>query len=409
MTATDIDRHWTRTPLVRQPIFDRDLTVVAHELVHPGVEPRPGGTGDTRATAAVVVNGVVGIGLDRLTDGLPALVPLPHHLLISRQLEGLGPAPLWLAIGTDVDDHPAVAAALDRLRQEGQTILLRDLGPDDPRWSLLDHADLATVDAREIARPERRALLHRLQAAGVRLVATHVDTPHDADEVRTLGLDFLQGSFFMRPRLVTGRAPRHLAAHRVDILEAVADADLDLDRVEDLIRRDLQLADRFLRYVNAAAFGVRGHIDSIRHALMMLGTDRVRRWITLVVLAGTTDDKPDQLFATASVRAQLCESVGERAGLTHRRLELFMVGMFSLLDAVLDLPLAEAIEGLPLTDDARGALLGQDNELAMVLDAVVALQAGDWDHLERALGALALPDDAIATPYLQAISGVPPS
>ncbi len=401
MSAATTATTWISSPLVRQPIFDRDLHVVAHELTHRAVAL----TGDIRATASVIVDGIVGVGLDRLTDGLPALLPLPRNLLISGQLERLSPVPLWLGIGSDVDDQPAVRAALTALREEGHTIVLLGAATADSRWPLLDTVDLVSVDVGRIDGTARRGLLARLSGAPVRCLASSIDRPQLADEVVAEGCDYLQGTFFMRPREVVGRVPRHVTANRVQLLEAVADGDLDLERVEDLIRRDVQLADRFLRYVNAAAFGVRGHIDSIRHALLMLGTDRVRRWITLVVLAGSTDSKPDQLFVTASVRAQLCESIGERAGLGHRRLDLFMVGMFSLLDAVLDAPLEEAIEGLPLAPDARDALLGADNELAMILDAVVALQEGDWDRLEHALGVLSLPEDAVATPYLQAVSG----
>jgi EAL and modified HD-GYP domain-containing signal transduction protein len=202
-------------------------------------------------------------------------------------------------------------------------------------------------------------------------VATHPDHEFCVD----LGCDLFQGYFFCQPAVV---GTRSITANRLALLQVVAAlqrSDVELSDVEQLIARDVALSFRMLRYVNSAFFGVRSEVRSIGHALALLGLDNARRWATLSVLA-SVDDKPTELTLTALTRARFCELAGEELGLASGA-ELFTLGLFSVIDALMDTPMQDVVESLPLADDMRDALVHRRGPLGELLNAAAAREQGE--------------------------------
>ena len=218
-------------------------------------------------------------------------------------------------------------------------------------------------------------------AASVRrdLLAEKVESPEDHWFCLEAGCDLFQGYFFCRPLLLTQRS---VGANRVSLLQVVAalhDPEVELPDIEHLIARDVALSFRLLRYINSAFFGLRGEVRSIGQALALLGVDNVRRWATLGILANV-DDKPAELTVTALVRARFCELAGEQLGL-ERPAELFTLGMFSVIDALMDAPMRDVLSSLPFPQDMREALINRRGEKGLLLECVNMLELGE---LERA-------------------------
>lgn len=391
--------------LARQPILDPSGVVVAYELLYRSASFRASaGLGDaSAASASVLLDGWLGIGAARLTDGLTAYVNVGPDLLLGRQLLALASDGLVIELTEDVPVNPEVRAAVGELRDHGFKIALDDVVGDDPRLALLDLVDIVKLDVRASSRAERVAVAAAVQQRGLTLLAEKVETHEEHREAVALGATLVQGFYFATPEPVTAHRRRGLEPSQVELLDAVGRAEVDVEHVERLIRQDLDLADRFLRYVNAAAFGWRRQITSLRHALVLLGNERVRSWVALLVMGAVTSSKPRQLMVIASMRARFCESLGRMAQIDDA-FALFMAGMFSVIDAALDLPLERAIEGVPLPDAAREALLGRPSPVGTVLQAVIACERADWDRLGGALAALGISEDAIAEPYLDAIT-----
>jgi EAL and modified HD-GYP domain-containing signal transduction protein len=202
-------------------------------------------------------------------------------------------------------------------------------------------------------------------------VATHADHEFCAD----LGCDLFQGYFFCQPAVV---ATRQISANRLALLQVVAALQrpgVELSDVEQLVARDVALSFRMLRYVNSAFFGVRSEVRSIGHALALLGLDNARRWATLSVLA-SVDDKPTELTLTALTRARFCELAGAELELAGGS-ELFTLGLFSVVDALMDTPMQDVVESLGLADDMREALVHRRGPLGELLDAVAAREQGE--------------------------------
>lgn len=390
-------------PLItRRPIFDRSLEVVAYELL---AAPESAGSqaGPDRGAARVLVQGVLSHGLKALTGGKPLHVRASRRLLLDGHVSLLPPEAITVRIGDDVTADAEVVAALTELRTHGYRLLLSDFRADDPRAALNELVDGVVVDFRALTGSVRSAALRAAPRDLRHHVAEHVDDYDDFVAAFDLGCVAAQGDFFAHATPVEGAAAPGFKPVHLQLLEAAQRSELDFNELEQLVKRDLQLTHQFLRYVNAAAFGWRRRIDSLQHAFVLLGESAVRKWIALVLLADLASDRPQQLAVTASVRARFCELLGERATMDESGLELFMVGMFSLLNVVLGRPMKDAVRGLPISPDVQDALVGYENPLRRVLDTVLAYESGDWDELTGRLEELGIEEDDVFALYLSAV------
>lgn len=386
----------------RQAILDHKGRTVAYELLY---RPLEDGVvlGDDAATARVLVDGVLGLGLETLTDGRPAYVNVPEGLLVSDQLHQFDPQQLVVEVLENTSDSRDVRRALRTLRERGFRVALDDMVADDPRQGLLPLADVAKIDLAATTAPQRGELVALCREHGTDVLYEKVEDDEQAEEADQHRVELLQGYYFARPQVVYGRDVKAMDTQRAQLLVEINRAEPNLAVVEQLIRTDLYLAERFLRLVNAAAFGWRQRIESIGHALVLMGREAVRRWLSLVVLAAASGGKPSELVVLGAARARLLEDLADRVGLTGRKLDLFAGGMFSILDAVLDQPLAEAIAGLPLAEDVRAGMLGCDNVIGRLLRLAVGLERGEWPAVEQTARALALPLDVVGAVHTAAL------
>jgi EAL and modified HD-GYP domain-containing signal transduction protein len=170
-----------------------------------------------------------------------------------------------------------------------------------------------------------------------------------------------------------------------------------------IISQDVTLSYRLLRRINSAAYGIRGTVSSVSEAVLLLGVDDLRRWASLLFLATLSVNKPPELVVESALRARFCESLAADTGLADHREDLFIVGMFSLLDAMLDRPLSELVAELPLAPAVKAALLGESNPFRRVLECAVAYISGDWTNLPGLVATLGLAEDTLPTRYREAL------
>ena len=388
--------------LVRQPVFDRRMRVHAYELV-----ARLEGARDDDASTAAVARVMAHSNLDAITGGKPALLELTRQLLLSEQATLLPPERLVLQIDADLLTESDVAAGCRRLLRRGYRLCLRGVGAAHDPADLVQAASILRVDWAATDATFRQRLAGGLGTSDVALLAERIDDASQLDEAMRLGYAYLHGGFFSRPAVVGVRDIELSQTSYHSLLQAVHRPTLDLDEVEAAFRGDVALADKLLRYINSAAFSWRHHISSFRHALVLLGDNQVRKWVTLVVLADLARDKPAELTTRSLLRAHMCETIGRLAGLGYETLELFLVGMYSMIDAILDQSLEVAIESLPLSDSVRSALLGRPGALRVLLDCVIAYEQGEWDEASTMItDSLALPATALPGAYRKALEFV---
>jgi c-di-GMP-related signal transduction protein len=393
--------------VARQPIFDSALQVSAYELLHrSGLENRFDGTDATAATARVLADHALDSRLEVLTGGKPAFVNFPRDLLVGGYATLLPPDKLVIEILEDIDGDREVLAACADLKALGYRLALDDYAPERRNSPLLGVVDIIKVDFRATPPAERALLGRQMAGRGVDLVAEKIETRAEFLEAAALGYTHYQGYFFSEPVVVTGRKLGGSRRVFAEVLAAINRPELDFAEVEAAVKRDASLTDKLLRYVNSAGIGLRQRITSLQQALVLLGENQVRKWLFVAAFSDATSGKPQELLVAALTRAHMCELLARAVGGDGTPLDHFLTGMYSLIDAVLDEPLEQAVQDLPLCAEGKRALLGEHNRLRDVLDVVIAYERGAWKDLPSTLSTLSLHADDVIGFYFDALGAV---
>lgn len=387
----------------RQPIFDRDLEVYAYELLfrsgslNQAADANAPFDGD-RATSQVIVNAFIEIGLDQIVGNRRAFINLTRSFVTAATPLPFPQDRVVLEILEDIEPDAEVLAGLRTLAGQGYQMALDDFVFQEDRQALLEVAHIVKIDLMAVPRETLQAEVARLRRHDVRLIAEKVETHEDFEQCRELGFDYFQGYFLSRPNIVQGRQlpPNRLAV--LQLLARLQDPQADAGDIERLVAQDVALSYKLLRYINSAFFALPKKIESIRQAVIYLGTRAIRTWVSLLVVAGL-DDKPAALVAQAMQRARMCELLAQRA----RRPQpdaYFTVGLFSLLEALLDAPLESILDTLPFSDGIRDALLRQEGPYGEALACVIAYEHGHFlkARFDR-LGATEMTDTYLAATH----------
>jgi c-di-GMP phosphodiesterase len=363
--------------IARQPIFDRRLEVVGYELLFRGRGYAGDGLSDNpgRATATVVLNTFTELELRRIVGRKTAWVNVGRGFVLDGLVQAIPASLGGLEISESEDFDEELVEALRDLKGKGYRLALDGFGPETNAASVLELFDVVKLNVLDLGHDGLTDAMARLQGQPCQVLAHRVATHPDHEFCAELGCDLFQGYFFCQPAVM---GTRSISANRLALLQVVAAlqrSDVELTDVEKLIARDVALSFRMLRYVNSAFFGVRSEVRSIGHALALLGLENARRWATLSVLA-SVDDKPTELTLTALTRARFCELAGEELGLAGGA-ELFTLGLFSVIDALMDTPMQDVVESLPLADDMREALVHRRGPLGELLEAATAREHGE--------------------------------
>lgn len=390
--------------VARQPLLDAQGRVFGYELLYrAGPEETACQVGDELASARTMTEAVVDIGLHVLTNGRPAFINLTRSLLVDEECTVLPPSMTVIEILEDVAVDADVLAACRRLNAAHYRLALDDFVPGSSAEVLLPYVSFVKVDVLATPRAEAEALARRLARPGLTLVAEKVESADVYEWARNAGYQLFQGYYFQKPAMHAGRA---LPAGQLACLRLLSElnrADVTVGEIEALVKQDVSISLRVLRCVNSAGFAVRREVSSIREALVLLGIAPVRKWASVWCLAGLNAGRTPELATLALVRARSCECLGETRPDVEAQ-ELFLVGLCSLLDAMLDRPMPEALSLLTLAPRVERTLLGEPTTLRGFLDAVVAYERGRWDDALRAARHAAIPERTLPAAYEAALS-----
>jgi c-di-GMP-related signal transduction protein len=391
--------------IARQPIFDRHQRVYAYELLfRSGPENACTCPDLDRASAKVLMDSLLVFGLGNLVGRARAFINTTRPLLVDEHIGVLPSDVAVVELLETVEPDAAVVAACRKFKRAGYLIALDDFSDSVAMRPLTDLADLIKVDMLATDAEKRRALAARFTPQGVRLVAEKVENQDAFREAREQGYAFFQGYFFARPAILTRRTVPEFKLNYLRVLREVLRPEVDFRRLEVSIRRDVTLSYKLLRYVNSVFFGMRSPVTSILGALQLIGEREVKKWASLIVLASMSSDKPAELVVEAAIRARLCESLAALGGVGPRAEELFLMGMFSVIDAILDQPLDVALQEIPLCDETKAALLGQPGAPRDLFDCSLAYHQGDWGDFLTLAGRLGIPEEAVPEHYQKALA-----
>lgn len=389
--------------VARQPILNRDEKVFGYEILFRDGADNYFQSFDGDAASRNIVDRSLLIGFDTLCDGHKAFINCTRDTFLQEYITLLPRRRTVAEILETIEPDETLIASCHRLKASGYLIALDDFTMDDPRESLVALADIVKVDLRLSPVSELAALMARYKIPGRRLLAEKVETYEEFTAAAALGCSYFQGYFFRKPEMlaVTSVPPNH-ATHLL-MMQAASNPELDLREIETLVKKDPALCYRLLRYLNSALFSLPSQIRSVRHALSMLGTQEMKRWMYLVALVSLSLNRPSDLMLSALVRARFGEVIADTLG--YDESNFFLAGLLSLMDAILKIPMAQAIELIPLDPEIETVLLGNPSlrPLSVVHRLTLALELGDWQTVRELARQFQLTEHEVAEMYWQAM------
>lgn len=368
--------------VARQPIFDKKRKVSAYELLfrHSMENYMPKVDGD-QATSSVLSSSFLNLGLESLSGGRNVFINFTKNLILDLIPLMFPPKDTVIEILETIEPTEEVLEACRTLKKKGYRLALDDYVFDSAHNAFLEIADMVKVDFMAIPLDDIRKNVSGL-GKNTRLVAEKIETWDEFRAAIDMGFSLFQGYFFCKPEVVKGREVPATSMAILGIMKEVNNRDLDFGKVTEKISRDVSISYKLLRYINSAYFRRVNEITSIKSALVYLGQDELRRFMSVILMSNLAASSTPELAIASCVRARFCECLGDSGRQAGHRQELFTLGLFSLIDAILDQPMEKIMENLPLSDAIREALINKRGILADYLNLVICFEKGDWKRLD---------------------------
>ena len=389
--------------IARQPIFTSRRTVFGYELLfRSGPENFFGGAQPDIAAVATSDNLFL-FGIEQLTRGRRAFLNCTREYVVRGYAALLPKDRVVLEILEDVRIDQEFIDACRTLARSGYLLALDDF-QDAPEWQpLLALASFIKVDMLATPADEQFRLARRFAGTVVQLLAEKVESYDVFERAMSWGYEFFQGYFFARPQIL---ARHDIPAHKLNHLLALQAAHrpkIDLDEVAGRIKAEPSLSYRLLRYLNSPMFALVSEVHSIPHALALLGENGIRKWVSLVAVACMGEDKPEELLLLPLIRARMCELLARLAGMNNSADDLFLLGLLSSMDAILDMPMESVLKEIALREEIRDALLGGMNPLRQIIDIALLYEKGAWNSLEQSATRLGIDSSGIPARFFEAV------
>ena len=385
--------------VARQPVLDRAQHVFGYEILfRNGVENYFNADPDLAARSTL--DSSLLFGINALCDNRRAFINCTREVLFKDMITLLPPSQTVAEILETVEPEDRVVAACKRLKAAGYLIALDDFAPNDPRIPLCEFADFLKIDVRATRPEERAAMMRRFASPKCKMLAEKVESPQEFQQACEMGFSYFQGYFFCRPELVIGREVPASRIHYLRLLEMVSRAELDLSELERMLKQEASISYRLLRYLNSPVFGFSLEIKSIRHAMAVLGEREIRRWVRLAVTVGAAEQRCSELVLMGLTRARYCELL---SGRLRSKSDLFLLGLLSVMDAILEVTMDSLLEQLPVEREIKAVLLGQKSALRPLYQLMLAQESGEWEESSRLAHQLSLTEEDVSSTWWQAL------
>ena len=394
---------WTEAFLARQPVFDREMDTWGHLLLyrHSGEAERAEYSDEFDATAMVVANlpltGLVSSAVAQcmihfpsraVIEGIPRAMPAETTVVVIRESE---------------EPTPEFVQALTEFKEEGYTLAVDDYQAAPDREALADLADILIIDVLHLALKDLDALAQKARQTCPRLMAKRIEALEVLEATQRLKFSLFHGYFFKRPVLAAGRKIPSAAIDRLRIFEVIGHNEADFDALTEVLQPDVGICYRLLNFLNSAHFSFRQKVSTVRQAVVLAGWRPVRNWLRVILL---TDLQPNrktrELSYLSAHRAKFLETVARQGGHEDIADQLFTLGLFSLLNAMFDLPMEQVLQHLPLDEQIQDALCRSEGSLYPWIDLARHIEEARWEEMGKAALTLRLPPGSVADAYRNA-------
>lgn len=353
----------------RQQIFDRKLAIYAYELLFRGNNFDLNDKNEaTQATNQIITDSILELGLNNLVGPHKAFINFTTQNILEKTPLNLPKDRIVIEVLENVAIDLRIINNLREFSQQGYTIALDDFVFSDEWKPLIEFANIIKLDIMEMGEAKTRTVIKQLKPYPVQLLAEKVETHEEYQYLLELGCDYFQGFFFNKPNTVTGKRLGVNQTAAIRLLTIINDPNVELDKLAKTISQDVGLSYKLLHYINSAFFALPGKIESIHRAISYLGLREVKRWSNILTLASLSS-KPEAALQNALIRGKMCEQLGKLIG--ENAEHFFLVGILSALDSILDIPLDEVLQQLPLAEDVTVSILNKQGLSGEALECVI--------------------------------------
>jgi len=357
-----------------------------------------------QATSRVIMESFYSRGLSSITGGKPAFVNFTSLLLQENTATLFPKEQLVVEILETVEPTPDIINACEALYKKGYTLALDDFVYRPELEPLIKLCKIIKFDFLLTSTDEIIQMMGHIDLKGKWLLAEKVETFEVFDTAVKLGFNLFQGYFFSKPITLSAKALSPLKASYISLLKEINSEDyLDYQKLAATIRSDIALSYKLLKLVNSAYFGLRNEVRGITQAITIIGTIEIRKWIFMIALMGLSSDKPNEIVRMSMIRGCFLENLNMKSMNIHSKESVFLTGLFSMLDVLVDMPMALVLEDIALAKEIRAALLDHKGGLFSLLELAVSLERSDWDRVDELTALLGIDSNLVSDEYLNAV------
>lgn len=393
--------------VARQPIFNRREHVVAYELLfRSGDVATYDAEDDDEATVSVISGAFLLLGMDKTTDRKRAFINFTRNLLKRDIVMQLPCQSVVIEILENIEPDEEIIEICTNLKKLGYVIALDDFVFSKKFLQLIELVDIIKVDFMATLGEERKNIITAVNNPRIKFLAEKVETREEFEQAVSLGYSYFQGYFFSKPEILSEEDVPSYKVQYIRILQEIHHTDLDYSRMEEIIKHDVAFSYKLLKYVNSAHFGFRQKVHSIKQALVLLGKRQVEQWISLLILRELGRDRPEEIVVLSVIRAKFGESLAKKMNLPTLAPDAFIMGMFSLLDCLLNRPMKEILKDLPVSIGVKDALLGANNQLGNIYALLLSYEKGKWSDVSFYADRCNIQEEEVPELYLESLQWI---
>ena len=366
----------------RQPIYNTNLGIHGYELLFRTGKNNAAAMGDLSAdgaTSTTIINSFLEIGLEKLVGDRLAFINLTEQFLLDESALPISPKQVVLEVLEDIPITAKLIMAVERLKKQGFTIALDDYIYNPSHKPIVALADVIKIDIMQLDQKTLVEHVNALKKFKALLLAEKVETLDEFEFCRDLGFDYFQGYFLSRPRIIKSKSMPSNKLAVLNLLAVLNDPSADVNDLEEAISFDVSMSYKILKLLNSAFFNFANKVESIKHAIVILGRNQLRSWASMMAMA-KMDDRPSEMIHLAMTRAKMCELLAEQANLGSLE-SYFTAGLFSALDILMEREISELIEPLPLSEDVVAALLSREGTMGEAVNCAIDYEMSKLDDV----------------------------
>lgn len=394
--------------VARQAVYDTEKRVFAYELLfRDGISNCFPDISPDQATSLMLADSHLSVGVESICLHKQAFINFHQDTILYRFPSTLDPLNVVIEIVESVELTPEFIQACEHIKNMGYKIALDDYDLSSKWDSLLPMVRYIKIEAEmlDLSNNDVVTKIAELKQLGKILIAEKVETVEEFERFKNAGFDYFQGYFLSKPELLKHKNVDVLGSSIVQLMALSSAPDFDFDKVCDVCEKDVGLTYKLMRFINNPLFNKRQKIDSLHHALRYLGVIELKKFIALLAIANLKGDKPVDLIVSSLVRANFCKLMGVAMKLKDNPPSSYILGLFSHIDALMDIPMPEIMKSLPFSDEVKKALceVHTNSQLALQLRICFAFERADWAVIYELSGKAGIPESALFEMYYSSV------